>query len=760
MSRRKLIEVSLPLDKLNVAAQKDKNPFLKGHPRSLHLWWSRKPLAVCRAILFASLIDDPSSQPELFPTIKEQSLERQRLLSLLETLIDCEASDEAVLNLAKAEIESSTKGLPPSVYDPFAGGGSIPLEAKRLGLEAHGSDINPLAVIINKALIEIPEKFGDGVSLCRAIRHYGKWMQERSRERLRQLYPNGQEKVIAWLYCRSVKCSNPACASDVPLISKFWLSTKVGKQAWLHPVIENDKFRFEIVTGIAEESDKLRLGAGTRLVQDTGKPAKAAFQCLICRESVKGKYIHSEAEQGALGFLPLASVVQEKRRRKYLPFPVDEMKEYFEVAQTALTTYRQSHSVPGQKARGTFASNAQGRTYGFKTFADYFMPRQLLSLCVLSDLIEEVRLDILQSGLWDLPDDSNSLESGGFGLTAFADAVATYLAFAVNHLVRYSTLLNPWNTTNQNVAQLFGRQALQMTWDFAEANILEGALTIATASEWVASAVEKLPIPHEMQKPSSIRQLNSVECASPTSAPVVVTDPPYYNYISYADLSDFFYVWLKRSLGTVHAQLLKDDLAPKGEELVVSPHRHDGDELRARKHFVDGLTNSFAGIQSIANVDYPIAVFYAFNPKEIDQLTKKDKRSFDFSGWEAMLESLIGSGWMVTTVWTLATERSTRMVARGTRSLASSLLLILRQRPIDAPSVSASELCKKLRQELPNILSDLEGNDMSQVDRLQLNLIEGAKILSRYCQIVDEGVPMSHSQAIKLVISQLFLNVT
>ncbi|MBX9878970.1 MAG: DUF1156 domain-containing protein [Candidatus Obscuribacterales bacterium] len=750
MSRQKLIEVTLPLNSLNIAAQKDKNPFLKGHPRSLHLWWSRKPLAVCRAILFASLVDDPASCPERFPSLDEQSRERDRLLSIMETLIGANASDDEVFAQARLEIEKATGGMPPRIYDPFAGGGSIPLEAKRLGLEAHGSDINPLAVIINKALIEIPEKFAQGSSLTEAISFYGNWMQEESKRRLDYLYPNEGQKVIAWLYCRSVKCPNPTCVVDVPLISKFWLCTKAGKQAWINPLVEDGKVGFEIIHGKADDELKPRLAAGTRLILETGKAAKAAFQCLVCSEVVKGKYIHLQAENSQLGFLPLATVVQNKRGRKYLPYSLTKMTELNEACAKALDIYRRTNNIPNEKTRGTFASNAQGRAYGFKTFSDYFMPRQLLSLCVLSDLVEEVKAHVMQSGMWKLPDDCTTLESGGSGLAAFADAVATYLAFAVNHLVRYSTLLNPWNTTNQNVAQVFGRQAMQMTWDFAEANILDGSLTIATASEWVASAVNNLPRSSQTQKTSVIRQLNSVDCQGSTSSAVVVTDPPYYNYVSYADLSDFFYVWLKRSLSGIHRELFSDHLVPKNEELVVAPHRFDGDEKEARKHFIDGLTDSFAGIQSISDSKYPTAVFYAFNPKD------------DFSGWEAMLESLLTSGWMLTTYWTLATERSTRMVARGgSKCLASSLLLIIRKRPATAPNISAGDLCLKLRAELPARIAELETSGHAQVDRLQLSLLEGAKILSSFKNVLEEdGTVMPQAKAIKLVIAQLFLKVT
>jgi putative DNA methylase len=759
MSKRKLIEVALPLNSLNTAAQKDKNPFLKGHPRSLHLWWSRKPLAVCRAILFASLVDDPSSCPELFPSDEEQGRERKRLLSILETLITADASDDRALESAKQEIEKATDGLPPLIYDPFAGGGSIPLEAKRLGLEAHSSDINPLAVIINKALIEIPEKFHQGPPLAEAINYYDKWMQLESLKRLGHLYSQENEKVIAWLYCRSVRCANSSCGADVPLISKFWLCTKSGKQAWLNPVIDGKKVRFEILSGEADAGLKTRLAAGSRVVLETGKVAKAAFQCLVCSEQVKGKYIDSQAANKDLGFLPLAKVIQHKRGRKYLPYTPEQLNEMKNVCVQALSNYQTSHAVPTEKAHGTFASNAQGRSYGFKSFSDYFLPRQLLSLCVLSDLIAEVKSHVVTSGVWKLADDGISLEDGGAGLTAFADAIATYMAFSVNHLVRYSTLLNPWNTTNQNVAQIFGRQAMQMTWDFAEANILEGALTIATASEWVASAVQNLPL--TTSKPSTARQLNSVACKDSPGLAVVVTDPPYYNYISYADLSDFFYVWLKRSLGNIHPRLLSHHLVPKDDELVVAPHRFAGSIEDARRHFIDGLTHSFAGIQSIQNAEYPTAVFYAFNPKEIEQLANKEQRSYDFSGWEAMLESLISSGWILNNYWTLATERSTRMVARGTKCLASSLLLILRKRPLDASTVSAHELCAILRAELPGTIAELNECNLAQVDKLQLGLLEGAKILSRYRHIVDNGGQiMPVSQAIKLVVSQLFVKVT
>lgn len=749
MIQRKLIEVSLPVDRLNVAAQKDKNPFLKGHPRSLHLWWSRKPLAVCRAILFASLIDDPSSRPEEFPNVAEQDRERKRLLKILDTLIDANQSEKGALREAIAEIRRQTNGKPPAVFDPFAGGGSIPLEAKRLGLEAHGSDINPLAVIINKALIEIPEKFYQQDNLLpETIRRYGKWIQEEARKRLLSLYPDIEaNEVIAWLYCRSVSCIH--CSADLPLISKFWLCTKKGKQAWLKPEIENNSLRLTIVEGPADESLRARLNAGTRVIQESGKIAKGAFACLTCGNTVKGKYIDEQAERGALGFYPLAVVAQVKRGRRYLPFSLEQMRDSLSLSKSLLAEYQKTSTLPEQQSRGTFASNAQGRSYGIKTFSDYFLPRQLMSLCVISDLVEEARLKCIDDPTITLPADERQLNEGGCGRRAFSDAVATYLAFAVNHMVRYSTLLNPWNTTNQNVAQIFGRQAMVMTWDFAESNIVDGPLSMVTACEWVASAVKSLPLG---QHGSSVRQQNAVFDIDKSLSPLVITDPPYYDYVSYADLSDFFYVWLKRSLSLVHSGLFNSELAPKDEELVVTPHRFDGDNQRARRHFVDGLTRSFAGLRKSANVNFPLAVFYAFNPKEIKQLSQSGGRSFDFAGWEAMLESLISSGWMLTAYWTLATEKSTRMVARGTRALPSSLLLILRRRPDTAASILKDDLVHKLDEGMR-----FSGDG---IDNLQMSLLEGTKILTQYAAVLDaDGQKMSIGDTLKIVVAQVFLKV-
>lgn len=399
--KKKLIEVALPLDKINAASAREKS-IRPGHPSTLHLWWARRPLAACRAVLFASLVDDPSAHPDQFPNDASQLAERDRLFKILEDLVQWENSNDAdVLQKARAEILKSTDGNPPPVYDPFCGGGSIPLEAQRLGLEAHASDLNPVAVLITKAMIEIPPKFAgqppinpesrrkEGMKTWRGaeglaedVRHYGKWMRDRAYERIEHLYPkaklpkqhgSGEATVIAWLWARTVKCPNPACGTQMPLVRSFELSRKEGKEARIEPVVERGEtsVRFDVRTGAGKARE--------------GTVGRRGARCLICGEPASLEYVRSEGRNGRMGSQLMAMVAEGRSGRIYLP----PSERHIEVASSADPISCPETELPKQ------ALSFRVQAYGM-TRHRAFTPRQLVALTTFSDLVLEARQQALR----------------------------------------------------------------------------------------------------------------------------------------------------------------------------------------------------------------------------------------------------------------------------------------------------------------------------------------------------------------------------
>jgi putative DNA methylase len=600
-------------------------------------------------VVFASLVDDPSSHPEQFPNEKAQEHERQRLFRIIEDLMKWENSNnEQVLEQARAEIRKSCRGNPPPMLDPFCGGGSIPLEAFRLGLEAHASELNPVAVLITKALIEIPPKFTNqppvhpskgkrlieterrgAAGLAEDVSHYGRWMRDEAEKWIGHLYPKvtlpkeyggGEAVAIAWLYCRTVRCPNPACGAMMPLASKFWLATKKGRKLWVEAVVDRvaKNVRFEVRIGEPSESLDKKIGHRTSFTNDSGKKVKATFRCIVCEIGVaKGEYIDTEADQGRLSTMPMAIVAEGRKNRIYLS--IDDVQREYDLEQSCrlLADPVIREKLPTAPARGTFASNAQGRIYGFKTFADYFTPRQLVALITFSDLVSEaqerVRTDARQGGM---PDDGVPLSESGNGATAYANAVATYLAMSVDRLANTLCKIARWTASRDQTVTAFSRQAILMNWDYPDVNPFAGAagdLAVSLAS--ICGVLKCLP----SHRDGIAKQLDATTAINGVIEPVICTDPPYYNNVSYADLSDFFYIWLRRSLATVYPNLFSTLLTPKAQELVATPYRFNGDRDRARKFFEDGLGKSFAHMRKAQHPDYPLTIFYAFKQTESEE---------------------------------------------------------------------------------------------------------------------------------------------
>ncbi|WOC63397.1 DUF1156 domain-containing protein (plasmid) [Paenarthrobacter sp. AT5] len=740
--KKKLIEVSLPLETINAEASREKS-IRHGHPSTLHLYWARRPLAAARAVLFAQLVDDPSSRPEEFPTVEEQDSERARLHRLIEKLVVWENSnDEKILRQAREEIRRSNNGELPAVLDPFAGGGTIPLEAQRLGLEAHASDLNPLSVLINKALIEIPPKFADQPpvfpgavetrngwyrveGLAEDATRYGEWMRDEAERRIGHLYPKvegpGGKKypVIAWLWARTVKSPNPANPIEVPLIRSWWLSKKKGKEAWIEASVVDGRVVYQVrrdADGPVGEADGTIGRAGGYAVGD-GTP-------------ISLDYVRSEGRAGRIGKRLIAVVADGGRERLYFS-PTTEQEDAARVERPEL--------VPdGELPRNP--RDFKTPNYGMTTWADLFTNRQLVALTTLSDLVGEARervyLDAIAAGM----PPGESLQDGGQNAAAYADAVATFLAFGVSRLTDICNALCHWEITKTQVRHLFGRQAIPMLWDFAETmpfGSAAGGFTVSLSS--LLKALLRLP----SSGAAVVEQADAA--ARDYTGLVISTDPPYYDNIGYSDLSDFFYVWLRQSLSKIHSKTVATMLTPKAEELVANPYRH-GSKKGAEKFFIDGFNAVFANIRRGANPAVPITVYYAYKQQD----ASSDGTSS--TGWHTLLDGLIDAGWEITATWPMRTETSNRLLASGTNALASSIVLACRPRPEDSPATTRRAFVAALKSELPEALRTLIQGSIAPVDLAQAAIGPGVSVFSRYSRVREaDGSDMSVKDALLLI---------
>jgi len=741
--KRKLIEVSMPLEVINRESAREKS-IRQGHPSTLHLWWSRKPLATARAVLFAQLVDDPSSHPGIFPTEEAQATERARLHGIIEQLVLWKNSNNtSLLKAAHAEImKSAGPNGPPVILDPFAGGGSIPLEAQRLGLEAHASDLNPVAVLITKALIEIPPKFSDAPpvspyllegqttawtgaeGLIADVRAYGEWMRDLAQERIGSLYPQaelgaGQKgNVVAWLWARTVTCPNPSCGIAMPLVSSWWLSKKKGQETYVVPDVGQGKLTYSVGTDPSKAPDS------------NGTVGRTGATCISCRTGVELKYVRQQGRDVGLGTNLIAVVGEGSKSRVYLAPSDEHLKAALDCA------------TPANIPEGDLAKNPRDfktPNYGLTRFSDLFTNRQLVALTTFSDLVAEARERVLADALAAGLPEGNRLEAGGTGAAAYADAVATYLGLAVSRMTDICNALCRWEVTKTQVRNLFGRQAIPMMWDFAETNPFGQAAGGYLVS--LASLIKVIRVAGDIPGKAVAADASS---RSYTNR-VISTDPPYYDNIGYSDLSDFFYVWQRRTLRSIHPQLMGTMLVPKAEELVANPYRHEG-KSGAEAFFESGFESVFRNMRLEASNDYPITVYYAFKQSEA---TSDGAAS---TGWATVLEGIVRAGWSVTATWPLRTELVNRQSGQGTNALASSIVLACRPRSQSAPTIDRGGFLSVLRSELPSKLRELQQAAVAPVDLAQSTIGPGMAIFTRYSRVTEaDGTAMRVRTALELI---------
>ena len=761
--RKKLIEVDLPLDDINRESSS-----AKGHPSALHLWWSRKPLAACRAVIFASMVDDPSSCLDEFPDEESQRVEREKLHDLIRELVKWESTDESKPDvrdlIAKARYEIarsvarsrnepppdranpaqvmkylSDKALP--IYDPFAGGGSIPLEAQRLGLRAIASDLNPVAVLINKALIELPPKFNNrppinpdadpmgmttgkftgrgknrkpeqipwrgAAGLADDIRYYGRWMREEAYKKIGHLYPNAklpdgsEATVIAWLWARTVPCPNPACGVQMPLKTTFQLSGKKNNQHWIRPVVDHKSKKISFVVQNHDGDIPLE-----RTVIRGGKGAT----CVACEGVAPQSYIREQSRIGNLGEQMTAVVAEGDRKKRIFLIPSNaDRRSAMEAEPEWIPTGR----LPEQ------ARSISVQIYGFTQWHNLFTKRQLTTLTTLSDMITEVRTRIMA----DCSDDE------------YADVVSTYIALSVGKLADSCSSFVSWDLSAENVSHVFGRQGIPMIWDFAELNPF-----IISARNWmphlerIAESVERLPLSLNI---GEAYQADASSTIYAKDGPVIVTDPPYYGSIHYADSSDFFYVWLRNMLRGIYPELFSSILTPKDEEMVENQFRFEN----PRDRFETLMGKTLNLIRERCSPEFPSSIFYAYKQQE------EQRGGRTSTGWETMLSALVKSGFRIVGTWPMRTEMTNRPNSQSTNSLASSVVLVCRPRPDDAPTATRRQFLNALQSDLPAALDHLTSKGhIAPTDLAQAAIGPGMEIYSRYSAVnTVSGDPRSRA---------------
>lgn len=755
--KKKLIEVALPLEAINAASAKEKS-IRYGHPSTLHLWWARRPLAAARAVIFSSLIDDPSSHPELFPTEKEQDFERQRLFRIIEELVLWEnTNNQNVLSSATMEILKATKGVPPALLDPFAGGGTIPLEGQRLGLDVYAHDLNPVAVMINKSMIEIPGQFSglepinpksrrkvvenkDGINgLIEDVKYYGDWVCKEAFKRIGNMYPQidvprdqggGKAKVIAWIWARTVKCPNPACGCQMPLANGFTLSKKKGNEAYVEPIFDrvNKKISYDIRLGGGKPKLEPKLSRG------------ANFRCILCGETTTPEYIKGEAISGRMGST-LIGIVGEGNRKKVFIKPNEEQIHASQVNKPKV--YPTGQISDDRRALWT-------PIYGLDTFDKLFTNRQLVTMVTLSELVKEVQLiiekDALKAGM---SNDNIPLAIGGKGAKAYSQAIGVYLSFAVDRQANYCSSQNGWS--GDFIIQVFGRQGIPMVWDYAESNPFSKSTgNFAGAIKWVTDALSKLP-----GKGFGLAKQYAAQNDCGIRNVMISTDPPYYDNIGYADLSDYFYIWMRNILKDIYPNLFKTMLVPKVEELVAIPYRFNGDTTQAKVFFEQGMYDACQQLYKYASDEYPISIYYAYKQSSSKENSNTGENVSD--GWETMLSSIIKANLIITGTWPMHTERETGLKAH-VNALASSIVLICRKRNEKALVSTRRNFINELKREIRPALKKLQDSNIAPVDLAQSAIGPGMGVFSKYSQVLEaDGTPMTVRSALQIINQELDL---
>lgn len=780
----------MPLDDINLASGREKS-IRHGHPSTMHLWWARRPLAAARAVIFAQMVNDPGYQDrdgfKYGVNKQEAEKRREQLFNIIRDLVKWEnTTNIEVLNRAKHAIKESweeicrlNKSHPkskelfdpenvPEFHDPFAGGGALPLEAQRLGLISNATDLNPIPIMINKAMIEVPPLFESkepigpipdsemqgnlvhswkgATGLAEDVRRYGTYLRIEAKKRIGNFYPDIQVteelakqypslrdsigvnlEVILWVWARTVYSPNPAYGGqEVPLTTTFLLSKKAGKEAYIEPVFAGNSYEFHVHNSKAtpESKNGTKLGRG------------ANFKCLLSGSPIDSNYIKSEAAAGRMGYRLMAVGVSGPKGRMYIS-PTTEMEL---LAKSAKPSWRPEIEISG-------STQYLGiKPYGMDRFDQLFTERQLLALNTFSDLISEIKekvyADAIDNGF---ERDDTSLEDLGKGAKAYSEAISIYLTFALDYAANYwSTLATP---ADGFIRGTYSMQALQMSWDFAEAPPFGSTSgNWMSAINWIVKALELLPANHR-----GLATQQNAASQSISKGKVISTDPPYYDNVPYADLSDYFYVWMRRSLRSIYPNLFSTLTTPKVDELVAFAHRHNKNKEAAETFFLSGMTDAMGRLVELATDSYPVTIYYAFKQGETNEIGTGN------TGWETFLHAVIKSGFLISGTWPIRTERGARNRSIGSNALASSIVLVCKKRDVNAQTVTRREFQRELRTEMPESLEAMIGGTngtypIAPVDLAQAAIGPGMAIYSKYHAVINQdGSKMSVHDALILI---------
>ena len=766
-SPKKLIEVALPLDVINGFSAYEKLPGIGAHPRGIHHWWARRPFAAARAIIFCQMVNDPGGERgwSSKKTKEQAEEEREELFEIVRKLADWKESDnQEILTRAKEKIIESWKemcalnvgnedfipDILPDFHDPFAGGGALPLEALRLGLKSNGTDLNPIPVMINKAMLEIPSKFqnhrpiGPSVGkqtsiqdyrgsegLAEDVRRYGHWINEEVKKQIGSNYPpisiNGQKrKVVAWLWARTVESPSPAFKGCmVPLVKSFTLRSKKGEVTYVEPIINNESKTYKFEVKIAGSKPSLE-----------GTINRKGGECIFSGAPIPLKYIREQGKAGKLGIRLLAIVLEGKARKEYVS-PTEEQEDIGKNIEIL--------NFPSAEI-DHWAGCTNSVVYGLTRFENLFTPRQLKALCVYSDVIKELPKRIVSDALASgMQDDGKKLNQNGSGITALAEAITVYLSFTLDRSADFNNSLTGWRPGNEKIMGLFNRQAIPMVWDFGEANILENVVGGFTSHvDYQSKCIAKLPC----GKQGSAYQLDAASAGVKNA--VISCDPPYYDNVPYSNISDFFYIWMRRTIKDIYPEVFTTMTVPKMPELVANQFRHS-DKKTAEDFFLTGMESAMHLMAENTHPGYPVTIYYAFKQSETQNTSTIS------TGWETFLEAVLRAGFKITGTWPMRSEQSTRMRGVGANALASSIVLVCRKRELAAETISRREFQRELREKMPDALEAMIGGEtgatpIAPVDLAQAAIGPGMAIYSKYAAVLNQdGSKMSVHDALILI---------
>jgi len=636
MGEKSLIELMFPAEEVGKEALREKN-IRHGHISTLHIWWARRPLAAMRATIYAALLPTEVGKNDTRNFIAR--------LSMWENSLNHE-----MLEKARKDILRANRGKPPKVLDCFAGGGSIPLEALRLGCKAYALEYNPVAVLILKATLEFPMHYRQKLFL--KVKEWGEWVLRETYKELAEFYPGDEESwvPVGYIWARTIPCQNPQCRAEIPLMRQFWLARKPNKKVALKPIVDEERkvVEFDIVEGDDIDFDPSK-----------GTVKRARATCPVCGTTVPDRKIRELFCEGKAGQRMVAVVLHHSNRRgKRYRLPTEQDLETYERAKKALKRKVEElqerwgmEPVPDEPLPPVGTLGFRVNRYGITKWGDLFNARQKLALLTFAEKLREVRKIMLQKS--EDPD--------------FVKAVSTYLGLAVDRLADYNSTLCVW-ATGEFVAHTFGRQALPMVWDYFELNpfsMSTGDWTSAIA--WIAGVLAHLVgIPVVENEPLQALQGSATQLPWPDNFfDAVITDPPYYDNVPYSDLSDFFYVWLKRTIGDLYPDLFLTPLAPKSEELVADIVRRGGSMEEAKRWFEEGLTQAFREIARVMKDDGIAVIIFAHKSTQ---------------AWDAIINALLNAGLMMTASWAVKMERKGRLRGQASAALISSVLMVCRKR--------------------------------------------------------------------------------